>query len=68
MAKYKVLRVFTDVHTKETYRVDQEINLTKERFGEIEKNLEVFGGGFLKPIEAEKKPENKTAKTSKKKG
>ena len=48
--------------------MDQEINLTKERFGEIEKNLEVFGGGFLEPIEAEKKPENKTAKTSKKKG
>ena len=53
---------------KKLIGVDQEINLTKERFGEIEKNLEVFGGGFLEPIGSRKKPENKTAKTSKKKG
>ena len=53
---------------KETYRVDQEINLTKERFGEIEKNLEVFGGGFLEPIEAEKSQKIKQPKHLKKKG
>lgn len=68
MAKYKVAKVFKDVHTKETYRLDQEVDLTKERFEEIEKNLEVFGGGFLEPIKAEKEQVKKSAKSTKKKG
>lgn len=68
MAKYKVVKVFKDVHTKETYSLDQEVDLTKERFGEIEKNLEASGGGFLVPIETEDKQEKKSAKSSKKKG
>lgn len=68
MDKYKVLKVFVDVHTKETYRVNQEIALTKERFEEVEKNLEVFGGGFLELIKNEKQADKKSAKTPKKKG
>ncbi|WP_347082066.1 hypothetical protein [Enterococcus mundtii] len=68
MAKYKVVKVFKDVHTKETYKLDQEVDLTKERFEEIEKNLEASGGGFLVPIETEDKQEKKSAKSSKKKG
>lgn len=68
MAKYKVAKVFKDVHTKETYRLDQEVDLTKERFEEIEKNLEVFGGRFLEPIKAEKEQVKKSAKSTKKKG
>ena len=68
MAKYKVVKVFKDVHTKETYRLDQEVDLTKERFEEIEKNLEASGGGFLVPIETEDKQEKKSTKSSKKKG
>ncbi|MGX7701053.1 hypothetical protein [Enterococcus mundtii] len=68
MAKYKVVKVFKDVHTKETYKLDQEVDLTKERFKEIEKNLEASGGGFLVPIETEDKQEKKSAKSSKKKG
>ncbi|WP_270660641.1 hypothetical protein [Enterococcus thailandicus] len=71
MDKYKVLKVFVDVHTKETYKVGQEIDLTEERFDEIEKNLEAFGGGFLEPIKIEgkqvKKP-TKSTKSTKKKG
>ncbi|MGG5338561.1 hypothetical protein IGJ48_001255 [Enterococcus pernyi] len=68
MAKYKVAKVFKDVHTKETYKLDQEVDLTKERFEEIEKNLEASGGGFLVPIETEDKQEKKSTKSSKKKG
>lgn len=68
MAKYKVVKVFKDVHTKETYSLDQEVDLTKERFEEIEKNLEASGGGFLVPIETEDKQEKKSTKSSKKKG
>ncbi|MGL9893054.1 hypothetical protein [Enterococcus sp. DIV0806c] len=68
MAKYKVVKVFKDVHTKETYRLDQEVDLTKERFEEIEKNLEASGGGFLVPIETEDKQEKKSTKSSNKKG
>ncbi|BBM15004.1 hypothetical protein IGK38_001197 [Enterococcus pernyi] len=68
MAKYKVVKVFKDVHTKETYKLDQEVDLTKERFEEIEKNLEASGGGFLVPIETDDKQEKKSTKSSKKKG
>lgn len=68
MAKYKVAKVFIDVHTKETYKVGQEIDLNKERFDEIEKNLEAFGGGFLEQIKAEKEQVKKSAKSIKKKG
>ncbi|MES5413757.1 hypothetical protein ABVF54_05025 [Enterococcus mundtii] len=68
MAKYKVVKVFKDVHTKETYKLEQEVDLTKERFEEIEKNLEASGGGFLVPIETDDKQEKKSTKSSKKKG
>lgn len=68
MAKYKVVKVFKDVHTKETYKLDQEVDLTKERVEEIEKNLEASGGGFLVPIETDDKQEKKPTKSSKKKG
>ncbi|GKS56470.1 MULTISPECIES: hypothetical protein [Enterococcus] len=68
MAKYKVVKVFKDVHTKETYKLDQEVDLTKERVEEIEKNLEASGGGFLVPIETDDKQEKKSTKSSKKKG
>lgn len=68
MAKYKVVKVFKDVHTKETYKLDQEVDLTKERFEEIEKNLEASGGGFLVPIETDDKQKKKSTKSSKKKG
>lgn len=68
MTKYKVAKVFIDVHTKETYKVGQEIDLNKERFDEIEKNLEAFGGGFLEPIKNEEKQVKKPTKSTKKKG
>ena len=50
MAKYKVLKVFIDKHSKKGYQIGQEIELSQERFDEAEKNLEPFGGGFLEIV------------------
>lgn len=50
MAQYKVLREFKDVHTKDLYKVDSTIDITKERADEIEVNLSRLGGGFIEPV------------------
>lgn len=50
MAQYKVLREFKDVHTKDLYKVDSTIEITKERADEIEANLSRLGGGFIEPV------------------
>lgn len=50
MAQYKVLREFKDVHTKDLYKVDSMIDITKERADEIEANLSRLGGGFIEPV------------------
>lgn len=50
MAQYKVLKEFKDVHTKDLYKVDSTIEITKERADEIEANLSRLGGGFIEPV------------------
>lgn len=50
MAQYKVLKTFKDIHTKDLYKVDSTIDLTKERADEIEANLARLGGGFIEPV------------------
>lgn len=40
MAKYKVKKVFQDIHTKEKYKVDQEIEIPVKRAKEIITNLD----------------------------
>lgn len=60
MAKYKVLKSFMDIYTKKTYQIGQEVEFEKERFEEIEKNLEAFGGDYLKAVEV--KSEKKATK------
>ena len=52
MAKFKVLKVFQDIETKETYAIDQEIELTAKRAKEVVKNLD---DSFLEKIEVTKK-------------
>lgn len=47
MAKYKVLKEFRDVHTKEVYAQDSEVELTEERAAEVNENLK----GFIEVIE-----------------
>lgn len=50
MAQYKVLKEFKDIHTKDLYKIDSTIEITKERADEIEANLSRLGGGFIEPV------------------
>lgn len=50
MTQYKVLKTFKDIHTKDLYKVDSTIEITKERADEIEANLSRLGGGFIEPV------------------
>lgn len=48
MAKFKVLKVFRDKHTKDVYKVNDEVEMNVKRAKEVEKNLD---GSFLERIE-----------------
>lgn len=52
MAKYKVLKTFRDIHTKEIYKKGTEIEMTVKRANEVEKNLD---SSFLVRIDKEEK-------------
>lgn len=54
MAKYKVLKQFRDVHTKEVYEENQVIEMSEKRAEEAIKNLEKYDGEFLERIENKK--------------
>lgn len=47
MEKYKVLKKFRDVHTKEIYKANVEIELSAKRAEEVKKNL---GDSYLARI------------------
>ena len=69
MAKYKVLKPFTNLDTNETYSVDQEVELTVKRADEIISKLKAHDGEFLERSEVEdkKEAEEKDVKKSKEK-
>lgn len=48
MAKYKVLKKFKDIHTKEIYNPNTEIEMTVKRAEEVTKNLD---SSFLERID-----------------
>lgn len=48
MAKFKVLKVFRDKHTKDVYKVNDEVEMNVKRADEVKKNLD---GSFLERIE-----------------
>jgi len=52
MAKYRVTKKFRDIHTKEVYEIDQEIEMTVRRANEVMKNL---GNDRLVRLDAPKK-------------
>ena len=52
MAKYQVLKAFRDIHTKEVYKANAEIEMTVKRATEVEKNLD---SSFLLRIDQEEK-------------
>lgn len=45
-----MLKEFKDIHTKDLYKVDSTIDITKDRADEIEANLSRLGGGFIEPV------------------
>lgn len=51
--KFKVLKPFIDIHSKEEYTENQEIKMTVERSIEATTNLSKFGGGFFVAVEDE---------------
>lgn len=52
MVKYKVLKKFRDVHTREVYKPNTEIEMTVKRADEVTKNLD---DSFLVRVDEEKK-------------
>lgn len=52
MAKYKILKDFRDIHTKEIYHKNKEIELTIKRAAEVERNLD---SSFIERVEEGKK-------------
>ena len=55
--KVRILQRFNDIHTKAEYYPGDEVEVTKERFEEMNRNLP----GFVEEI----KPKRKTKKTTK---
>lgn len=66
MAKYKVLKRFRNIETKETYKINQEIELTDERVKDIVGKLKNYGGGFIEEIPVEKDPKDAKPEEDKK--
>ncbi|WP_373737179.1 hypothetical protein [Jeotgalibaca porci] len=56
MAKFRVLKTFQDIHTKEVYNKNKEIEMNVERAKEVASNL---GDTFLKRLD---EPKTKTKK------
>lgn len=59
MAKYRVLQRFRDIHTKEEYEPNQEIEMTVKRAKEAIENLKKYDGEFLERIDEKKQEEGK---------
>lgn len=51
MAKFRVLKTFQDIHTKEVYNKNKEIEMNVERAKEVASNL---GDTFLKRLDEPK--------------
>lgn len=52
MAKFKVEKVFKDIHTNEVYKVNQVVDMTVKRAKEVESNLD---SSYLSRIEDKEK-------------
>lgn len=57
MPKYRVLKSFRDIHTKEIYKPNMVIEMTVKRANEAIKNLSKYGGDFLERIDEKKQEE-----------
>ena len=62
MAKYKVLKKFVNLETKEVYKENQEIELTVKRADEAIANLKKWDGSFLERIDNSEEEGERIAK------
>lgn len=63
MKKFKVLKEFKDIHTADKYQVDSTVEVTNERFEEIQGNLSNYDDEYIKevkPRKSKKKAEQPT--------
>lgn len=63
MKKFKVLKEFKDIHTGDKYQVDSTVEVTNERFEEIQGNLSNYDDEYIKevkPRKSKKKAEQPT--------
>lgn len=63
MKKFKVIKEFKDVHSGEKYKVDSIVEVSDERFEEIQGNLSKHDDEFIqevKPRKSKKKAEQPT--------
>lgn len=60
--KATVLKPFRDKHTKEVYKKDQVIEVSKKRLAEINKNL---GDGFVEAVPSDDSTESEKGKENK---
>lgn len=66
MIKVKALKIFEDLYTGKVYRVGDILEISRERYEEIEKNLEAYGGNFLQLVEEPTEDGEKEETTEKK--
>lgn len=66
MAKYKVLKKFKDIKTKEVYKEGQEVEMTVKRADEAIKNLKKWDEEFLERVEEEDNEEEDNEEETKK--
>ncbi|WP_186731349.1 hypothetical protein [Rummeliibacillus suwonensis] len=52
MVKYKIEKVFKDIHTKDVYKADQIVDMTVKRAKEVESNLD---SSYLSRVEDKEK-------------
>ena len=63
LKKFKVLKEFKDIHTGDKYQVDSTVEVTNERFEEIQGNLSNYDDEYIKevkPRKSKKKAEQPT--------
>lgn len=55
MKKFKVLKEFKDIHTGDKYQVDSTVEVTNERFEEIQGNLSNYDDEYIKEVKPRKR-------------
>lgn len=54
MKKFKVLKEFKDIHTGDKYKVDSTVEVSDERFAEIQANLSKHDDEYIKEVKSRK--------------